>query len=197
MPSNESTAPRTLRSDAHRNREKLVAVAREAFTSTDDPVPLEGIARSAGVGIGTLYRHFPTREALIEAVYAVELDAVTASSPALLAQLTPDLALRAWMQRYADFVGRKRGMVDTLQAGRASGWLATRTTRDRITQAIDTILQAGIDAGLFRVDVDATDVTAMVLGVVLSTATNETTDQTRRLLDLIVDALEQPLPAGG
>ncbi len=189
MPPDASQPPRTLRSDAHRNREKLIAVAREAFATTDDSVSLESVARGAGVGIGTLYRHFPTREALVEAVYAVELEALTASSPALLAELRPDLALRAWMDRYADFVGRKRGLVDTLQAGWASGRLATPATRDRITQSIDTILQAGIDAGLFRPDANATDVTAMALGVFLSTATNETTDQTRRLLDLVVDAV--------
>lgn len=190
----DSLPAQAMRSDAHRNREKLIAVAREAFTTTDDSVPLERIARGAGVGIGTLYRHFPSREALVEAVYALELEALTASSPELLTALNPDVALRAWMDRYADFVGRKRGMVDILQVGWATGRLATPTTRDRITEAVDTILQAGIGAGLFRCDIHAADVTAMAFGVSLSTATNDTTDQARRLLDLIVDALRAPPP---
>ena len=93
---------RPLRAHARRNRENLVAAARAAFAAADDTVPLEGIARRAGVGIGTLYRHFPTREALVEAVYAAELDAVTDSAAALVEELPPEQALRAWMERYAD-----------------------------------------------------------------------------------------------
>ena len=108
---------RPLRADAQRNRDKLIAVARTAFAAADDTVPLEGIAREAGVGIGTLYRHFPTREALVEAVYAAELDNITSSVPALLDQLPPQLALRAWLGSYGAFAAMKRGMVDTLRAG--------------------------------------------------------------------------------
>lgn len=179
---------RPLRADAQRNRDTLVAVARAAFTAADDAVPLEEIARGAGVGIGTLYRHFPTREALVEAVYAAELDDVVASAGALLAEFPPDVALRAWMNRYAAFVATKRGMIDTLRAGWASGRLATPTTRERITAAIASILAAGAQAGCLRADVDPADVTAMMLGVFLSTATS-TADQTKRLLDLVADAL--------
>jgi AcrR family transcriptional regulator len=182
-------AERPLRADARRNRDRLVAVARAAFTAADDTVPLEDIARGAGLGIGTLYRHFPTREALVEAVYAAELDDITLSAPALLDELPPDIALRAWMDRYAQFVAVKRGMVDTLRAGWASGRLATPTTRERITAAIGTMLTAGAQAGSLRTDVDPDDVTAILLGVFLSTATGSTPEQTARLLDLIVDAL--------
>src|SRR6185312_1176153 len=109
------------RADATRNRDRLLQVAREAFAAADGPVSLEGVARAAGVGIGTLYRHFPTREALVEAVYAAELDDVTGSVAGLLERLPPDAALRAWMGRYAGFAAAKRGMVDTLRAGWASG----------------------------------------------------------------------------
>ena len=180
---------RPVRADARRNREKLVAVARAAFAAADDTVPLEGIAREAGVGIGTLYRHFPTREALVEAVYAAELDDVTGSAPALLEALPPEAALRAWMDRYAAFVAAKRGMVDTLRAGWASGRLATPVTRERITAAVAVILAGGARTGAFRQDVGADDVTAMVLGVFLSTSASSTPEQTGRLLDLVVDAL--------
>lgn len=188
----ESSPLRSRRSDAQRNRERLIAVARVAFASADDTVALETVARGAGVGIGTLYRHFPTREALVEAVYGAELDALTAGAADLLAELPPDLALRTWMRRYADFAARKRGIIDTLRAGWASGRLTTPATRERITEAIDVILAAGVKAAVFRPDVTAADVTAMLLGVFLSTATNPTGGQTGRLLDLTVDALREP-----
>lgn len=182
-------APRPLRADAQVNRARLVEVARAAFAAADAPVPLESIARDAEVGIGTLYRHFPTREALVEAVYAAELDDVTASARTFLEQLPPDEALRAWMNRYAQFTVTKRGMIDTLRAGWASGRITTPTTRARVTATIATILIAGARAGTLRGDVDPEDVTALLLGVFLSTSDNSTLDQTARLLDLAIDAL--------
>lgn len=186
---------RPLRVDAQRNRDKLVTVARAAFAVADDTVVLETIAREAGVGIGTLYRHFPTREALVEAVYAAELDDLTADAATLLGQFPPDVALRAWMDRYATFVATKRGMIDTLRAGWAAGRIATPATRERITTTLETLLAAGVRAGSFRGDVAPDDITALVLGVFLSTATDHTSEQTRRLLDLVVDALRHPISA--
>lgn len=184
--------PRPVRADAQRNRTALVTAAREAFAAADDAVPLEGVARSAGVGIGTLYRHFPTREALVEAVYAAELDDVTASVTELLARLPADEALRAWMDRYAQFATRKRGLIATLRAGWTSGRLTTPETRQRITAAIAAILDAGVSAGSLRADVEADDVTTLVLGVFLSTAVagpDTSSAQVGRLLDLLVDGL--------
>ncbi|WP_328318860.1 TetR/AcrR family transcriptional regulator [Streptomyces sp. NBC_00388] len=189
-PTDRPAAPgRPTRSDARRNREKLLTAARAAFTAADDTVALEAIAREAGVGIGTLYRHFPTREALVEAVYAAELDDVTADATALLAGLPPEAALRAWMDRYAAFVATKRGMIDTLRAGWASGSMATPTTRERITAAIAGLLTAGVRAGSFRADVEPEDITALLFGVFLSTAASNSPDRTARLLDLVVDSL--------
>ncbi|MFD7708551.1 TetR/AcrR family transcriptional regulator [Streptomyces sp. NPDC059785] len=182
-------AGRPARADARRNREKLVTAARAAFSAADDTVPLEAVAREAGVGIGTLYRHFPTREALVEAVYGAELDDVTGSAAALLAEAPPQVALRAWMDRYAAFVATKRGMIDTLRAGWASGTMATPTTRERITAAIATLLAEGARTGTLRADVTPEEVTALLLGVFLSTAASGTPEQTGRLLDLVVDAL--------
>ncbi|MFE2332224.1 TetR/AcrR family transcriptional regulator [Streptomyces coelicoflavus] len=183
---------RPLRAHARRNREKLVAAARDAFTAADDTVPLEGIARGAGVGIGTLYRHFPTREALVEAVYAAELDDVTDGASALLDGLPPERALRAWMERYAEFVATKRSMLNTLHSAWASGRLATPATRERITAAIGVILTEGVRTGSLRADVAPDDVTAMLLGVFLSTAADDEPERTHRLLDLVVDALRAP-----
>ena len=184
-----TASERPLRADARRNRDRLVAVATAAFAAADATVPLEDIAREAGVGIGTLYRHFPTREALVEAVYATELDEITRSAAALLEQLPPDAALRAWMNRYAQFAELKRGLVDTLRAGWASGRIATPTTRERISGAIATFLAAGAESGVFRKDTDPDDITTLLLGVFLSTAPNSSKDQVERLLDLVLAAL--------
>jgi AcrR family transcriptional regulator len=191
----DAHSDRPARADARRNRDKLLAAARAAFTATDDTVALEAIARDAGVGIGTLYRHFPTREALVEAVYAAELDNLVTSAPALLAELPPEAALRAWMDRYAAFVAAKRGMADTLRAGFASGRMATSRTRERITAAIATILADGARTGSLRADVEPDDVTAMLLGVFLSTAASGTPEQIDRLLSLVLDAVRPPAGA--
>ncbi|NED84971.1 TetR/AcrR family transcriptional regulator [Streptomyces sp. SID11233] len=190
-----NTAGRPARADARRNRERLLEVARDAFTATGGKAPLDAIAREAGVGIGTLYRHFPTREALVEAIYAAELDAVVTSPPALLSTLPPEAALRAWMDRYAAFFAAKRGISDTLRAGWASGTIATPATRERLTAAIAVILDAGAQAGSLRADVEPDEVTMMLLGVFLSTTASNSPELTGRLLDLVVDAL-RPVAEG-
>ncbi|MFE4550764.1 TetR/AcrR family transcriptional regulator [Streptomyces sp. NPDC056785] len=202
MPESEPTpaapsaeAPdRPARADARRNRDRLLATARDAFAATTDTVTLDAIARAAGVGIGTLYRHFPTREALVEAVYAAELNEVVASAETLLDELDPAVALRAWMTRYAAFFKIKRGMSDTLRAGWASGSIATPATRERVTAVIAAMLRRGAEAGSLRSDVDPENVTLMLLGVFLSTGAIDVLDKADQLLDLIVDALR---PAAG
>lgn len=178
-----------LRADALRNREALVAVARAAFGKAITAVPLEDIARDAGVGIGTLYRHFPTREALVEVVYSAELDEVVTGAATLLTELAPEAALRAWMRRYAEFSILKRGMVDTLRAGWASGRIATPATRERINGAIGAILTAGAADKTLRSDVTADEVTTMMIGVVLSAGVNAHLSQVTRLFDVLVDGL--------
>ena len=106
-----------IRSDARRNREKLLQVATAAFaTAAGRPVSLEAIARDAGVGIGTLYRHFANREALVEAVFRAELAEVAEAAEQLLKRYPPKVALRRWMDRYANFVAAKRGMAESLHA---------------------------------------------------------------------------------
>ncbi|MGW4807642.1 TetR/AcrR family transcriptional regulator [Kitasatospora sp. NPDC004272] len=180
---------RPPRADARRNRERLLAVARDAFAATDGQATLDAVAREAGVGIGTLYRHFPTREALVEAIYATELDAVVNSAPVLLDRLPPEAALRAWMDGYAAFFAAKRGISETLRAGWASGTIATPATRERITATIALILDAGAKAGTLRDDVPAEQVTMMLLGVFLSTRAGNDPELTGPLLDLVAAAL--------
>jgi AcrR family transcriptional regulator len=182
-------AAQPARADARRNREKLITAARAAFAAAPGgPVALEAIAVRAGVGTGTLYRHFPTREALVEAVYAAELDDVVASASALLGQFPPDVALRAWMDRYATFWVTKHAMLGTLRAGSAPGRISP-STRERVITAITPILVRGAKAGSLRADIRPGDVAAMLLGVFLSTAASSTPEQASRLLDLVVDAL--------
>ncbi|MDX1874019.1 helix-turn-helix domain-containing protein [Mycolicibacterium sp. 120266] len=174
------------RSDARRNRARLLATAAAAFATADGPVSLEAIARDAGVGIGTLYRHFPTREALIEAVYSTELAEVAASADELLQRHDPAPALRHWMDRYATFVAAKRGMAESLQAMFASGVVQPSQTREAIVGAMSALLGAGAQDGSLRDDVDPDDVVTSMLGIVLASRSPR---QAARLLDLLVDAL--------
>lgn len=172
------------RSDARRNRDKLLAAATAAFTSADaGPVSLESIARDAGVGIGTLYRHFPSREALVEAVYRAELAEVAAAAERLLGRHPPKIALRRWMDRYAGFVAAKRGMAESLAAMVAAGAVEVSQMRASITAAVDMLLRAGAEDGSLRADVRADDVVTSLVGIFLASGSPE---QTGRMLDLLV-----------
>jgi AcrR family transcriptional regulator len=174
----------SVRSDARRNREKLIDVATAAFAAADGAsVSLESIARDAGVGIGTLYRHFPTREALVEAVYRAELAELAAAVEQLLRQYPPKVALRRWMDRYAGFVAAKRGMAESLRALFDAGAVHPNQTRASIVGAVEMLLKAGADDGSLRSDVRADDVVSSLLGTFLTSASP---DQTGRLLDLLV-----------
>jgi AcrR family transcriptional regulator len=174
----------SVRSDARRNRDKLLQVATAAFAAGQGrPVSLESIARDAGVGIGTLYRHFPSREALVEAIYRAELAEVAAASDQLLGRHPPKMALRRWMDRYAGFVAAKRGMAESLHAIFDSGAMEPSQTRDSIVGAVDLLLRAGADDGTLRSDVRADDVVSSLIGIFLASASPE---QTGRMLDLLV-----------
>jgi AcrR family transcriptional regulator len=177
----------SVRSDARRNRERLLAAATKAFGASDGaPVSLESIARDAGVGIGTLYRHFPNREALVEAIYRTELAEVADAAPRLLKRHPPRTALRRWMDRYASFVAAKRGMAESLYAMFDSGALQGNETRASISAAVDLLLQAGAADGSLRSDVQADDVVSSLIGIFLASGSPE---QTGRLLDLLVDGI--------
>src|ERR1700753_3901789 len=140
------------RSDAKRNRERLLAAATDAFREADEQVSLEGVAKRAGVGIGTLYRHFPTREDLVEAVYLSELDRLQASAAKLLAAEPPDPATRAWMDRFARWAAGKQGMMETLRAMFASGAIVRSEMQERLAATIAEFLAAGAPAAPRRDD---------------------------------------------
>jgi AcrR family transcriptional regulator len=188
---------RRPRADAERNRLRLLEAAQAAFTSPQGPVSLEQIARDAEVGIGTLYRHFPTREALVEAVYRKELEALCAEAPGLLRALPPERALRAWMDRFGDYVTAKREMGDAIRAVFASGAVTVSQARQELTSAVRTILGAGIADGTLRDDVRPEDVVAMLVGTFTATSTAGGREQRERMFDLIVDAVRrEPAPLG-
>jgi AcrR family transcriptional regulator len=180
----------TVRADAQRNRQRLLEAARRAFGSGSPGVTLEGIAREAGVGIGTLYRHFPTREALVEAVYRAELSRLCDSAGELLAAAhAPDAALRGWMDRFAEYVATKREMADALRAVIASGAITASQAREQLSAAVQTMLDAGAAAGTLRGDVAAQDVVATLVGIFLACGQPDQRDQAGRMLDLLMDGL--------
>ncbi|MFG2730608.1 TetR/AcrR family transcriptional regulator [Streptomyces canus] len=181
---------RGLRADARRNRERLLEVAGRAFSETGTDASLEAIAKDAGVGIGTLYRHFPTREALLEAAYRNELARVCDSVTELLAQLPPDQAMRRWMDLFIDYLATKQGMADALKAVIASGDEDPfAESLDRISTAISTLLHAGAEVGVLRSDVDPLDVGFSLGGVLLITSDKGLRDRAGRMLDLLLDGL--------
>lgn len=181
--------PKIIRADARRNRQRLLEVAFRAFSSGTEPVTLEAIAKEAGVGIGTLYRHFPTREALVEAVYRGGLARLHDNAEDLLASCDPDVALRTWMDGFADYVAAKQGMAETLRAVIASGAIASAETRAVLTGTIGGLLDAGVAAGTLRDDVDADDVLASLTGILLAAGAPDQRAQAGRMLDLLVDGL--------
>jgi len=180
---------RALRADAQRNRDRLLEVAVRAFSQDGPDTTLDAIAKEAGVGIGTLYRHFPTREALIEAAYRSELARLCDAVPDLLLAMPPDEATRTWMDRYIDYMRTKRGMADALRAVIASGGSPYAQSRDRLVTAITALLRSGAAAGTMRADVGPADVLASLSGVSLAAGEPAQRDQAGRLLDLLMDGL--------
>jgi AcrR family transcriptional regulator len=180
----------SVRSDARRNRERLLDAATASFAAAEGrPVSLESIARDAGVGIGTLYRHFPNREALVVAIYRAELAEVAAAAEQLLKLHPPKTALRCWMDRYASFVAAKRGMAESLRAIVDSRAVEISETRASIVGAVEMLLRAGADDGTLRSDVRAADVVSSLLGIFMATGSP---DQTGRMLDLLVGGVAEP-----
>jgi AcrR family transcriptional regulator len=184
-----ATGHRPLRADAQRNRDRLLAVAVRAFSQDGPEVTLDAIAKEAGVGIGTLYRHFPTRETLVEAAYRNELTKLCDAAPDLLQSLPPDEATRTWMDHFVDYMTTKRGMADALRAVIASGGNPFAHSRDQLVATIRTLLQAGAATGLLRSDIEPDDVLMSLSGVSLAAGLPAQRDQARRLLDLLMDGL--------
>jgi AcrR family transcriptional regulator len=176
------------RADARRNRERLLAAALDVFAGEGTDVSLTMIARSAGVGIGTLYRHFPTREALLEAAYRNEV-AQLCDVDELLRDRQPDAALEEWMHRFVDYAVTKRGIAGALRSLAASGSDIYDDTRRQILAALTRLLEAGIAAGTIRADAAAEDVLRATGAIWMIPDEPGWADHARRVLALLMDGL--------
>jgi AcrR family transcriptional regulator len=183
---------RALRADAARNRDTLLAVATRVFASAATEPSMRAIAREAGVGIATLYRHFPTRESLVGAVYKDQVERLTLGAHDLLRRVPPAAAMRRWMDLFADWLAAKHGMLDTLLAMAESGEMAGDRGRIQLLAAITTILDAGRLAGDLRADVTAEDIAASLVGILTVAGKTGQRAQATRLLDLLMDGLRPP-----
>lgn len=186
-------AAQQLRADAARNRETLLAAATRAFATSDAEPSMRAIARQAGVGVATLYRHFPTREALVDAVYQDQVVRLTAGARDLLADHPPARALRLWMDLFADWLATKHGMTDTLLAMIDTGEISLAHSRQELLTAITTILTAGAAAGDLRTDAGAEDIAAGLIGIFTVAGKPDQHAQAERLLNLLMDGL-RPCP---
>ncbi len=185
---------RTLRSDARRNRELLTSTAAELFGERGVEVPLEEIARRANVGIGTLYRHFATRDALVEAVYRREVGLLCDGVDELLRDEPADAALATWMRRFANYVAKKRGMAMALKSVLGADSELFTYSHQRIRDALGALVAAAADSGQIRDDVDAEDLLRAMSGICMATDSPGWADRTARLVDLLMDGMRYGAP---
>jgi AcrR family transcriptional regulator len=179
---------RPKRADARRNYDKLIAAARHVFAEEGASASLEDIARRAEVGIGTLYRHFPTRQALLEAVYLEEVEAVCASV-ADFEDLPPWEALVGWLHHFVGFATRKRALLEEMMAhvDVDANSDVFRSCRVAISDAGETLLKRAQASGDVRPDVTFLDVGRMVGGIAVIRMADQ--EQIKRILDLALDGL--------
>jgi AcrR family transcriptional regulator len=180
---------RPQRADARRNRDLLLAAAAQVYDEHGVEASLEEIARRAGVGIGTLYRHFPTRDVLTEAVYRREVGLLCDGVDELLAENAPETALSVWMRRFAGYVARKKGMAMALKRVLGADSELFTHSHQRIRDAIGTLIAAAVEAGTIRDDVDPDDLLRAMGGICMATDSPDWADRTARLIDLLVDGL--------
>jgi AcrR family transcriptional regulator len=180
---------RPLRADARRNREALLAAAREAFLAGEADAHVEEIARRAGVAVGTLYRHFETREALVEEVYRQEVDQLCAAPAELLDRHAPDEALRRFLLLLVEHAAVSKGMAVALESIMATDSPVFDDARARMAQALDQLLGAGATAGAIRGDVGGRTLLRALGGVCGMRATEGWQDEALSITALLFDGL--------
>jgi AcrR family transcriptional regulator len=185
---------RPMRADARRNYDKLIEAARAVFTEQGASASLEEVARRADVGIGTLYRHFPSRQDLLEAVYVEEVEALCQSA-AELADLPPWEALVSWLNRFVSYIGTKRALADELLATMGVDSPVFRKCHDAITSAGEPLVRRAQQSGDVRADVEFLDVIRLVSGVTM--IRNSEPEQITRILAMALDGLRYNSPASG
>lgn len=180
---------RTLRADARVNRDRLLEAAAQIFAQEGADTSLKAIAAKAGVGIGTLYRRFPTREDLVEATYRAKTDLLCDSTTTLLQGSDPLDATRTWMEMFVDYTLTKQAMADVLPAILATRQGLRAHSRDALAGAVTELLDAGVAAGRFRADLSPSDVLMALGGVTLISAHERQRDLATRLIDLLLNGL--------
>src|ERR1017187_8309434 len=179
-------AQRKPRADAERNRDRVLEVAKEAFTRSGAEASLDDIARQAGVGAGTLYRHFPSREALIEAVYRTEVEKLAAAERNFAETMPPIEALRAWMLLLIDYIAAKKiiaPVLNTLLGGASKVFESSHT---QIWDAIRALVKRAIKSGDIRKDLDPIDLLRALIGVSNVASGPDWQQSARRLVDILI-----------
>jgi AcrR family transcriptional regulator len=184
-------ASRGPRSDSVRNREKLLAAARAVFSAGGPEASLEAVARTAGVGIGTLYRHFPTREALFGAVYRNEVDQLVALADAFAADPQPVDALRRWLHANIGMVATKKGMLTALAPATDGAQELYADSAERLLRAVGALMARAVAAGEIRDDITPEDLMRAVLGMCYTREQPDWQAIVVRLVDVFVDGLRR------
>jgi AcrR family transcriptional regulator len=187
MPAKRSqSVERKPRADAQRNRERILDVAKEAFTRSGADASLDEIARQAGVGPGTLYRHFPTRDALLEAVYRSEVEKLAAAEQKLAQDLPPIEALRAWMLLFVDYIAAKKIIAPALSCSVGSHSKVVEASRNQIWEAIRALVTGAVKSGDIRKDLDPVDLLRALVGVANVASSPDWQQSARRLVDILI-----------
>jgi AcrR family transcriptional regulator len=194
VPAPPGMPARPMRADARRNRDAIFDAAVEVFGGRGVEASLEDIARRAGVGIGTLYRHFPTREALVFGIYNHEVELLSRSAPALAAELPADEALREWMRRFVRYAATKRGLVGMLRTMMQTDAELFAQTRKLIHAAAELLLVAAAEAGDIRDDISADDLMRSMGGICMANDQSGPPEGAARLVDLVFDGLRYGAP---
>ena len=184
----QAGAEKRVRADAQRNLDVLLLAAKAVFATSGVDAPVREIADKAGVGLGTLYRHFPHRADLIAAVFRREIDACADAAPPLSRELPPFAALAAWLQRYAVFLAAKRGLAAALHSGDPAFDSLPGHFDARLRPAVGRLLEAAVAAGEVRTDVDADELLGAVASLCMS-AHNAPPGRAERMVALLVDGL--------
>ena len=179
-------AARPLRADARRNRDRLLEIAARAFSQDGPDVTLDAIAKEAGVGIGTLYRHFPTRDALVAAVYRNETDQLVAAADRLAKMDPPVTALREWLLLFVDYIATKHGMYEVLNSivGGTSDLYSASTAQ--VKQAIAKLVERAVASGDIRLDLDPLDLLRALAGVANMGLGADGERAAKRLVDILI-----------
>jgi len=180
------SADRKPRTDAQRNRERILAVAKEAFTRTGAEASLDDIAKQAGVGPGTLYRHFPTRGALLEGVYQTEVQKLAAAERQLAGTLSPIEALRVWMLLFVDYIATKKIIAPALNTLVGGPSKMFEASRPQVHGAISSLVKRAIKSGEIRKDLDPVDLLRALIGVSNVASGPDWQQSAKRLVDILI-----------